>query len=56
MLLRTALLATLEDQGLQHDEIVFAQDNKAKKWFDNNRVRLLPWPVQSPYMNIIENA
>ena len=42
-------------------KIIFQQDNdskhtckKAKEWFENNGMTVLPWPVQSPDLNPIE--
>jgi hypothetical protein len=44
------------------DEYVFQQDNDpkhtsklAKQFFEENRIKLLDWPAQSPDMNPIEN-
>ena len=43
-------------------DIIFQQDNgskhtsrKAKKFFENNKIEVLPWPEQSAYLNPIEH-
>ena len=29
---------------------------RAKKWFDDNNVQILPWPAKSPDHNNVENV
>ena len=30
--------------------------NKVKRWFEDNEIKIMPWPPYSPNMNPIENA
>ncbi|KAJ1299994.1 hypothetical protein OPQ81_003841 [Rhizoctonia solani] len=62
-ILEEGLLGTLEDHHIPIANFVFQQDNDPKhtaklthKWFEENSVTVLPWPAQSPDMNIIENV
>ena len=56
------LLDTYQDLGLDYHDCYFQQDNNpkhtsklAQAWFHKNHVDLLPWPPNSPDINIIEN-
>ena len=52
-----------ENQHFYKMVIIFQQDNDpkyksklAKAWFDNQNLTVLPWPANSPDMNIIEHV
>jgi len=62
-ILKEGLLGTLQDQSLEPEDIVFAQDNDpkhvsryTKAWLHDNEIHLLGWPPSSPDMNIIEHC
>ena len=61
-ILQDDLLGTYQDLGLDYHDRYFQQDNDpkhtlklAQAWFHKNHVDLLPWPLNSPDINIIEN-
>jgi len=62
-ILKQGLLGLLADQGLEPEDIIFAQDNNPKhtsrftwNWLHENEIHLLDWPPSSPDMNIIEHC
>ena len=60
-ILEEGLLQSMEDSGIPADEVIFQKDNdpkhtsrRAKIWFEEQDIRLLDWPAQSPDLNPIE--
>lgn len=56
------LLGTIQWYELDKDGVIFQQDNDpkhtanlTKQWFDDNGIKLLDWPPQSPDLNPIEH-
>src|ERR1044072_6590963 len=48
-------LENKDDYTFQEDNAPIHTANKAKKWKDDNNIRSLPWPAQSPDLNPTEN-
>jgi transposase len=48
-------LENKDDYTFQEDNAPIHTANIAKKWKDDNNIRSLPWPAQSPDLNPIEN-
>ena len=62
-ILEQSLLGTLQDYSLPRDSIIFQHDNdrkhtarRTKEWLHNHNITVLPWPLSSPDMNIIEHV
>ena len=51
----------MKESGIPEDDIIFQQDNnpkhtskRAQKWFEEQEIKLLDWPAQSPDLSPIE--
>ena len=51
----------MKESGIPKDDIIFQQDNdskhtskRAQKWFEEQEIKLLDWPAQSPDLSPIE--
>ena len=58
-----SLHGTLEDHSIPRDSFIFQQDNDPKhksrlasSWFQDKNISVLPWPANSPDMNIVEHC
>ena len=61
-ILESSLLRTIEELDVDSEFLRFQQDNdpkhtsrRAKAWFQEQQIALLPWPAQSPDLNPIEH-
>jgi hypothetical protein len=62
-ILEESLLGTLEDLHISLCDIIYQQDQDPKhtaqrttKWLEEHSIQVLPWPLSSLDMNIIENV
>ena len=61
-ILESGVVESFEALDMEEDEQYFQQDNnpkhmsyKAQDWFDDNNIKVLSWPAQSPNLNPIEH-
>ena len=62
-ILEAELLQSIEESEIPEGDIIFQQDNDSKhtsrrvqRWFDEQDIKLLDWPAQSPNLNPIEHT
>ena len=62
-ILEAGLLQNLEESRIPEGDIIFQQDNdskhtskRAQRWFEEQDIKLLDWPAQSPNLNPIEHT
>ena len=62
-ILEGALLQSMEDSGIPADEVIFQQDNdpkhtsrRAQIWLEEQDIKLLDWPAQSPDLSPIKHT
>ena len=53
----------MKESGISENDIIFQQDNHPKhtsrrvqKWFEEQKIKLLDWPAQSPDLSPIEHT
>ena len=61
-ILEQNLSPTVDSFSMDKDQLIFQQDNgpkhtskRARKWLEDKRLSLLPWPPQSPDLNPIKH-
>ena len=62
-ILEEGLLQSMEESGIPEGEVIFQQDNdpkhisrRAQIWFEEQGIKLLDWPAQSPDLSPIEHT